>query len=82
MIEVTYFVALPFDASDNGMIAGEPVACPSPAAAIGRAQGLWKILGHAGAVAFSRTGSLTTGNFHDATVLGKFGIVPDDLSSL
>jgi hypothetical protein len=54
----------------------------SPAAAIDRAQGLWKVLGHTGAVAFSRTGDPATGDFHDATVLRKFGDVPDDLSAL
>jgi hypothetical protein len=56
MAGISYFVALPFDATDNGIVAGEPVECPSPAAAVARAQGLWKILGHAGAVALSRTG--------------------------
>ena len=51
MAGISYFVALPFDATDNGIVAGEPVECPSPAAAVARAQGLWKVLGHAGAVA-------------------------------
>jgi hypothetical protein len=37
---------------------------------------------HTGAVAFSRTGDPATGNFRDATVLRKFGDVPDDLSAL
>jgi hypothetical protein len=46
-----------------------------------RAQGLWQVLGHTGAVAFSRTGDPATGNFRDATVLRKFGDVPDDLSA-
>jgi len=34
------------------------------------------------AVAFSRTGDPATGDFHDATVLRKFGDVPGDLSAL
>jgi hypothetical protein len=38
--------------------------------------------GHVGAVAFSRTGDPATGDFSDATVLKKFGDVPDDLSAL
>jgi len=33
-------------------------------------------------VGFSRTGDPATGDFHDATVLRKFGDVPDDLSAL
>jgi hypothetical protein len=40
------------------------------------------VLGHTGAVAFSRTGDPATGDFSDATVLRKFGDVPDDLSAL
>jgi hypothetical protein len=38
---ITYFVALPFDVADGGLVVGEPIECPSPAAAIERAQGLW-----------------------------------------
>ena len=38
--------------------------------------------GHVGAVAFSRTGDPATGDFYDATVLRKFGDVPDDLTAL
>jgi hypothetical protein len=82
MANVTYFVALPFDVTNEGVIAGEAIECPSPAAAIGCAQGLWKILGHAGAVAFSRTGDPAIGEFSDATLLRKFGNVPNDLSAL
>jgi hypothetical protein len=82
MAGISYFVALPFDATDNGIVAGESVECPSPAAAVARAQGLWKVLGHAGAVALSRTGDPATGDFSDAIVLRKFGDVPDDLSAL
>ena len=82
MTEITSFVALPFDFTDGDVTAGEPIDCPSPAAAIERAQGLWTIMGHTGAVAFSRTGDPATGDFSDATVLRKFGDVPDDLSAL
>jgi hypothetical protein len=53
----------PWDVADGNIVVGEPVECPSPAAAIRRAEGLWKILGHTGAVAFSRTGDQATGDF-------------------
>jgi hypothetical protein len=68
--------------ADGSVVVGEPIECPSPAAAIVRAQGLWKVLGHTGAVAFSRADDPATGDFHDATVSRKFGDVPDDLSVL
>jgi hypothetical protein len=35
MAGVTYFVALPFDVADGSIVVGEPVECPSAAAAIG-----------------------------------------------
>ena len=34
MSEITVFVAVPFDYANDGVVAGEPVRCPSPAAAI------------------------------------------------
>jgi len=46
MAGITYFVALSFDVADGSIVVGEPVECPSAAAAIGRADGLCKILGH------------------------------------
>ena len=58
MTGITYFVALPFDVADGSVVVGEPIECLSPAAAIERAQGPWKVLGHTGAVAFSRTVTL------------------------
>ena len=82
MAGITYFVALPFDVADGSVVVGEPIECATPAAAIVRAQRLWKVLGHTGAVAFSRTGDPATGDFRDATVLRKFADVPDDLSAL
>ena len=43
MAGITYFVELPFDVADGSVVIGEPIECPSPAAAIERAQGLWKV---------------------------------------
>ena len=78
MAEITLFVALPFDFVDGGIAAGEPVECASPAAAIERAQGLWKIFGHAGAIAFVRTTDFEIGKFNDKHVLRRFGQVSDE----
>ena len=82
MAGITYFVALPFDVADGNVVVGEPIECSNPVAAIEDAHDPWKIIGHTGAVAFSRTGDPATGDFSDATVLRKFGDVPDDLSAL
>jgi hypothetical protein len=82
MAEVTYYVALPFVASEDGIAAGQPVECLNPNAAVMRAKALSRKEGHVGAVAFSRTGDPATGDFSDAKVIRKFGDVPDDLSGL
>jgi hypothetical protein len=82
MAEVTYYVALPFVASGEGVAAGEPTECFNPVAVAMRAEALSRKEGHVGAVAFSRTGDPATGDFSDAKVIKKFGEVPDDLSAL
>jgi hypothetical protein len=76
MTEVTYFMVVPFDYAGDGVVAGEPIACPSPASAINHAQGLWKALGHAGSVAISRTSDFEAGKFGTEHVLRQFGQVP------
>ncbi|MGY4432743.1 hypothetical protein ACVWWO_005220 [Bradyrhizobium sp. F1.13.1] len=82
MSEVTYYVALPFVAADDGVAAGEAVECFNPNAAVMRAEALSRKPGILGAVAFSRTGDPSSGDFGDATVIRKFGDVPDNLSAL
>ena len=78
MTEITYFMVVPFDYVNDGLVAGEPIGCPSPAAAIQRAQGLWKTLGHAGAIAISRTSDFEIGKFDAKQVLRRFGQVPTE----
>jgi hypothetical protein len=75
MTEIISFVALPFDFTNGGVTAGD---CPSPAAAIERAQGLWKVFGHAGSIAFSRTTDFEIGKFNDKHILRRFGQVADE----
>jgi hypothetical protein len=82
MSEVTYFVALPFVAADDGVAPGEAVECFNPAAVVARAEALSRKPGNVGAVAFSRTGDPATGDFGDARIIRKFGEVPTDLSDL
>ena len=71
MAEITYFVALPFVAADEGIAAGEPTECFNPSAAVVRAEALSRKERHVGAVAFSRTGDPATGDFSDAIVIRK-----------
>ena len=69
MADITYFVALPFVAADDGVAPGEPVECLSAGAAILRAEYLSRREGIVGAIAFSRSGDLSSGTFEDAQVL-------------
>jgi hypothetical protein len=78
MTGITSFQALAFDLVDGRLVAGQPVDCGSPALAIRTAQGQWKVLGHAGAVAFSRTSSFDTEGSDRKLVLRRFGQVPDE----
>jgi len=82
MATLTYFVAVPFLRLEDGFAAGQAVELPSANAAIGRARTLSAQPQHAGAVAFSRTGDPSIGEFQDGVVLAKFGDVPEDLSEL
>jgi hypothetical protein len=82
MADVSYYVALPFTAADDGVAPGEAAECQSSHAAIRKAEQLSHIAGNVGAVAFSRTGDPSIGEFSDAVVLKAFGEVPDDLSGL
>ena len=82
MPEVTYYVALPFVPSDDGIAPGEATECLSANAAVMRAEALSRKPGHVGAIAFSRSGDPAIGEFGDAKLIRKFGEVPDDLSAL
>jgi hypothetical protein len=66
MFAVTYFVALPFVATEDGVAAGEPTECLNPVAVVMHAEALSRREGHVGAVAFSRTSDPDTGDFRDA----------------
>jgi hypothetical protein len=78
MTEITQFVAIAFDFIDGDFAAVEPTVCAGPALAVQTALGQWKFLGHAGAVAFSRTSDFNKGKCNCRHVLGRFGQVPDE----
>jgi hypothetical protein len=78
MAEITRFMAVAFDLVDGRIVAREPVECPNPSMAIQTAQGQWKVFGHCGAVAFSRTSDFERGAFNQKHVLRRFGQVMDE----
>jgi hypothetical protein len=82
MSDVTYYVALPFGLDDDGLAPREAIECTSASMAIRSADALSRKPGYVGAVAFSRTGDPSMGEFSDAVLLKSFGEVPADLSGL
>jgi hypothetical protein len=78
MTGIIRFQALAFDLVDGHPVEGQRVDCQSPALAIQTAQGLWKVFGHAGAVAVSRTGYFDKEQSNRQLVLRRFGQVPDE----
>ena len=78
-MNVTYCVAMPFDLDDEGVLApGEAKEIPTAVAAERQPQSLVRT--HAVAVAFSRSGDPSIGEFQDAVILAQFGDV--DLNAL
>ena len=83
MVDITYYVAMPFLMDDDGsLVAGAAEECQTSTTALRRAEILSRAAGSIGAVAFSRTGDPMMGEFGEAKLLRKFGSVPDDLSGL
>ncbi|MDA9492367.1 hypothetical protein [Bradyrhizobium sp. CCBAU 11361] len=81
-MDVTYYVALPFVAADDGVAAGEVIECFNSNAAVMRSEALSRKPGNVGAIAFCRSRDPTAGDFSDAKLIRKFGDVPDDPSAL
>lgn len=81
-MSVTYYVALPFIRTEEGVTPGQAQECQGETAAIRRAEALSRNPENVGALAFKRSGDPDAGNFNDATVLRTFGIVPENLDEL
>jgi hypothetical protein len=79
---VTYYVALPFLRTEDGVAAGQAQEMPSEHAAIRRAEAMARDPANAGALAFKRSGDPNMGSFTDAVLLKAFGEVPDNLDEL
>ena len=81
MASVTYFVVLPFVRDVDGvLVAEEGKEAPNGYAAMSRARAM--IGSKAGAIAFSRTGDPSMGDFEPAMILGRYGDVPGDLDAM
>jgi hypothetical protein len=81
-MSVTYYVALPFVRTKDGVAPGAAQQMPNERAAIWRAASMSRDAANAGALAFKRSGDPNTGNFGDATILRSFGEVPKNLDEL
>jgi hypothetical protein len=80
MAAVTYHVVLAFMRSEDGDIfAEEPKEARSADQAIRMAKTLAATQPHCGALAFSRTGDPTVGEFDDAVILKTIGEVDEGL---
>ena len=63
---VTYYVALPFVRTEDGVAPGQPPEMPNERAAIRRAEAMSRHPANAGALSFTRSGDPSLGNFEDA----------------
>jgi hypothetical protein len=81
-MSVTYYVALPFVRTEEGVAPGEAQEMPNEGAAIRRAEAMSRDAANAGALAFKRSGDPNIGSFNDATILKSFGDVPKNLDEL
>jgi hypothetical protein len=81
-MDVTYYVALPFVKTEEGVAPGQAEEMPNEPAAIRRAESMSRDPANAGALAFKRSGDPSMGNFGDATILKTFGVVPENLDEL
>jgi hypothetical protein len=81
-MSVTYYVALPFIRSDDGVVPGQAQESPNEHSALRLAEAMAQKPEHAGALAFKRSGDPNLGNFGEATVLKTFGEVPENLDEL
>ena len=73
--------ALPFVRTE-GRAAGQAQEMPNEPAAVRRAEVMSRDPANTGALAFKRTGDPNMGSYGDATVLRRFGEVPDNLDEL
>jgi len=81
-VTYTYYVALPFVRTGDGVAAGQGQECPNEPSPSGGQNPCRGIRANAGALAFKRTGDPNMGSFADATILKTFGDISENLDEL
>ena len=81
-MSVTYYIALPFSRTEDGLAPGQAQELPNGMAAIRRAEEMSRDPANSGALAFQRGGDPNLGSFQPATILKTFGDVPENLDEL
>jgi hypothetical protein len=81
-MSATYYVALPFLRTEDGIATGRAQEMPSASAAVRRAEAMSRDPLNAGALAFRRSGDPNLGDFGEPTILKAFGEVPNTLDEL
>ena len=81
-MSATYYVALPFLRTEDGIASGQAQEMPSASAAVRRAELMSRDPLNAGALAFRRSGDPNLGDFGEPTILKAFGEVPNTLDEL
>ena len=81
-MSATYYVALPFLRTGEGIATGQAQEMPSASAAVRRAEQMSRDPLNAGALAFRRSGDPNLGEFGEPTILKTFGEVPNTLDEL
>ncbi len=81
-MSATYYVALPFLRTGEGIATRQAQEMPSASAAVRRAEQMARDPLNPGALAFRRSGDPNLGEFGEPTILKSFGEVPNTLDEL
>jgi hypothetical protein len=82
MVDITYYIALPFVWVGGDLLPGEAEECLDLTMAVERAESLSREKGNAGALAYSQTFDTDREIPGEALVLKRLGDIPTDLSML
>lgn len=81
MAEITYFVMVPFQETESGLVAEQGIQCPSERSAIAQARAAVS-KGAIGAVAFRRSGDPNIGEYGEAVLICTEGDLPDGVMEM